>query len=298
MLWQESISDYITYLRVEKSLAKNSVEAYSEDVKKLHMFMEEQGITSPLEVEQAHIETFLAHLYDLGLGKTTQARILSGVKSFYSYLLLEDVIAKNPTELIDSPKIGRKLPDVLSPEEIDTLIAAIDLSKPEGHRNKAMLETLYSCGLRVSELVDLELSNLYFKDEFIRVIGKGNKERLVPIGSRAIKAIEFYLAIRKVQPQAKVYQNTVFLNRRGSKLTRAMVFTIVKQLAATVGLKKNISPHSFRHSFATHLITNGADLRAVQQMLGHESILTTEIYTHLDRKHLADTIVRFHPRAY
>lgn len=297
MSWDDSISDFIVHLRVEKSLSANSIEAYSEDVRKLRTHMEELGLYSPQEVEPSHIENFLAHLYDLNLGKTSQARILSGIKAFYKYLMLEDVIERSPTELIEAPKVGRKLPEVLTPEEIDRLIGAIDLSKPDGHRNKAILETLYSCGLRVSELVNLELSNLYFNDEFIRVIGKGNKERLVPIGSKAIKAIQLYLSIRTTQRINRDFENILFLNRRGNQLTRAMVFTIIKRLAKSIGLEKNISPHSFRHSFATHLISNGADLRAVQQMLGHESILTTEIYTHLDRKHLAEAIIRYHPRA-
>lgn len=297
MSWDDSISDFIVHLRVEKSLAANSIEAYSEDVKKLRVYMEELGLCSPKEVEPSHIENFLAHLYDLSLGRTSQARILSGVKAFFKYLMLEDVITKSPTELIEAPKVSRKLPEVLTPEEIDQLIAAIDLSMPEGHRNKAMLETLYSCGLRVSELVNLQLSNLYFADEFIRVIGKGNKERLVPIGSKAIKAIQLYLSVRSTQPVKREFENIVFLNRWGNQLTRAMVFTIIKRLAKAIGLKKNISPHSFRHSFATHLIINGADLRAVQQMLGHESILTTEIYTHLDRKHLSEVINQYHPRS-
>ena len=297
MSWDDSIADFIVHLRVEKSLSANSIEAYGEDVRKLRMYMEKLGLYSPEEVEPSHIENFLAHLYDLNLGKTSQARILSGIKAFFKYLMLEDVIESNPTELIEGPKTSRKLPEVLTPEEIDQLIAAIDLSRPDGHRNKAMLETLYSCGLRVSELVNLELSNLYFNDEFIRVIGKGNKERLVPIGGKAIKAIQLYLSVRTTQRINREFENIVFLNRRGNQLTRAMVFTIIKQLAKAIGLKKNISPHSFRHSFATHLISNGADLRAVQQMLGHESILTTEIYTHLDRKHLAEAIIRYHPRA-
>ena len=297
MSWDDSIADFIVHLRVEKSLSANSIEAYSEDVKKLRIYMEKLGLHSPIEVESSHIESFLANLYDHNLGKTSQARILSGVKAFYSYLMLEDMIDRSPTELIEAPKVSRKLPEVLTPEEIDRLIGVIDLSKPDGHRNKAMLETLYSCGLRVSELVSLELSNLYFDDEFIRVIGKGNKERLVPIGSKAIKAIQLYLSVRITQRVNREFENVVFLNRRGSQLTRAMVFTIIKKLAKAIGLEKNISPHSFRHSFATHLISNGADLRAVQQMLGHESILTTEIYTHLDRKHLAEAIIQYHPRA-
>lgn len=297
MSWDDSIADFIVHLRVEKSLSANTIEAYSEDVRKLRTYMEEQGLYTPEEVEPSYIENFLAHLYDENLGRTSQARILSGVKAFFKYLMLEDVIESSPTELIESPKVSRKLPEVLSPEEIDRLIAAIDLSKPDGHRNKAMLETLYSCGLRVSELVNLELSNLYFNDEFIRVIGKGNKERLVPIGSKAIKAIQLYLSVRTTQRVNRESENIVFLNRRGNQLTRAMVFTIIKRLAKAIGLEKNISPHSFRHSFATHLISNGADLRAVQQMLGHESILTTEIYTHLDRKHLTEAIIRYHPRA-
>lgn len=310
MHWEHAISDFIVHLRAEKSLSENSVEAYRDDLRKLQKFMEDQDIKTPESVQQNDIEAFLAYLYneykkksrsknaikDEPLSKTSQARILSGVKTFYKYLLLENAIDKTPTELIEGPKIGRKLPDVLSPEEIDALIAAIDLSRPDGHRNKAIVETLYSCGLRVSELVNLQISNLYLDNEFIRVIGKGDKERLVPIGGKAIKAITLYLDIRNTQRINSEFENIVFLNRWGRQLTRAMVFTIIKQLAAAIGLQKNISPHSLRHSFATHLISNGADLRAVQQMLGHESITTTEIYTHLDRKHLRETIDKYHPR--
>jgi integrase/recombinase XerD len=234
----------------------------------------------------------------MGMSAHSQARIISGIKSFYKYLLLENILNHNPTELIEAPKLGRKLPDTLSLEEINKIIEAIDLSTPEGQRNKAILETLYSCGLRVSELVNLKISNLYFNDEFIKVVGKGDKERLVPIGSVAIKQINIYKnEIRSNLAVKKEHEDVLFLNRRGSKLSRVMVFTIIKQLAFKIGLKKHISPHTFRHSFATHLIEGGADLRAVQEMLGHESITTTEIYTHLDRDYLRQAIIQFHPRS-
>lgn len=297
MQWDSLIDDFTVYLHAEKSLASNSIEAYREDIRKLSLFMQKQGIDNPTDVKEEDIELFLVHLYDLKLSKLSQARTLSGVRALFKYLLFENAIEQNPTSLIEGPKLGRKLPDVLSVEEIDQLIAAIDLSTPNGHRNKAIIETLYSCGLRVSELVGLRISDLFFNEEFIRIVGKGNKERLVPIGRQAIIAISLYLDIRSTQRVDRQFEDIVFLNRWGRQLTRAMIFTIVKRLARTIGLKKVISPHSLRHSFATHLISNGADLRAVQQMLGHESILTTEIYTHLDRKHLRKSIEKYHPRA-
>jgi integrase/recombinase XerD len=251
----------------------------------------------PESLQRTDLEEFLAQLHDMGLNKRSQSRVLSGVRGFFKYLLLEEVIDNDPTELIDSPKIGRKLPEVLSVAEIDAMELAIDLSKPDGHRNKAIIETLYSCGLRVSELVSLRLTDLFFNDGFIRVIGKGDKERLVPIGTKAINDIGIYL-LQRNQPSTRINpesRNVVFLNRWGRQLTREMVFTIIKKYAKLAGIKKNISPHTLRHSFATHLVEGGADLRAVQEMLGHESIQTTEIYTHLDKQYLRETIMMFHP---
>ncbi|MEJ5315381.1 MAG: site-specific tyrosine recombinase XerD [Tenuifilum sp.] len=296
MGWSNAIDDYINFLRLEKSLSENSIAAYRADMDKLWKFAEGKGV-EPESIRRNDLEEFLAKLHDLGLNKRSQSRILSGVRGFFKYLLLEEVIDTDPTELIDSPKIGRKLPEVLSVAEIDALEAAIDLSKPDGHRNKAIIETLYSCGLRVSELVSLRLTDLFFTDGFIRIIGKGDKERLVPIGTKAINDINAYLAQRnsidsRIDPDSR---NIVFLNRWGRKLTREMVFTIIKKYASLAGIKKNISPHTLRHSFATHLIEGGADLRAVQEMLGHESIQTTEIYTHLDNQYLRETILMFHP---
>jgi len=299
MDWKEQISDFKTFLKLEKSLSENSIEAYINDVIKLTTFMEMRNIDLPPEnIELSHLKEFIQWFNELGLSARSQARVISGIKAFYKYLLLEDVIEKDPTTLLESPKIGRKLPEVLSVKEIDLIISQIDLSKPEGQRNKAMIEVLYSCGLRVSELTGLKLSNVYFDQGFIRVIGKGNKERLVPIGSKAIHEIDFYLADRnKLTSISRDSEDILFLNRRGHKLTREMVFTIIRDLVKKSGIKKNVSPHTFRHSFATHLIDGGADLRAVQEMLGHESILTTEIYTHLDRQYLRDAIIRFHPRS-
>jgi integrase/recombinase XerD len=297
MSWSEAIADFLAYLRLEKSLGEKTLTAYGSDVEKLHRFIEGAYGIQPQQVEHRHMEQFLAHVYDLGLNDRSQARVLSGVRAFFKYLLMDDAISTNPTQQIDGPKIGRKLPEVLSVEEVENLIAAIDLSKPEGHRNKAMIEMLYSCGLRVAELVGLQLSNVYFEKGFLRVIGKGNKERLVPIGSKALKALALHLNGRGSAPVKKEFDNFVFLNRRGAKLTTVMVFLIVKDLAAKAGIAKSISPHTFRHSFATHLVEGGADLRAVQEMLGHESITTTEIYTHLDREHLKEAILLYHPRA-
>ncbi|BDX39684.1 tyrosine recombinase XerC [Tenuifilaceae bacterium CYCD] len=297
MGWSAAIDDYISFLRVEKSLSENSVSAYKTDMEKLHLFADSIGV-EPESITHDHLQNFLAYLHDLGLNKRSQSRILSGVRGFYKYLLIEEVIDNDPTELIESPKIGRKLPEFLTITEIDAMQAAIDLSKSDGHRNKAIIETLYSCGLRVSELVNLKLTELFFDDSYIRVIGKGNKERLVPIGHKAIKDINQYLQQRN-DVNSRIdeeYKNIVFLNRWGRQLTREMVFTIIKKYAKLAGITKNISPHTLRHSFATHLVEGGADLRAVQEMLGHESIQTTEIYTHLDREYLRETILKFHPR--
>ena len=300
MNWNNVMKEFTNYLQLERSLSDNSIEAYLSDLRKLHQFFEITGtIPEPDKVNHDDLTGFIEWLQEFGIRARSQSRIISGLRTFYKYLLINDAIDIDPTSLIESPKIGRKLPTVLTIEEIDLLLSAIDLSKPEGQRNKAMIETLYSCGLRVSELIDLRISNLYFDQEFIKVIGKGDKERLVPISNKAMKEIKLYLPIRNSMLDIinKQYDNILFLNRWGRKLSRVMVFTIVKQLAIAIGLKKTISPHTFRHSFASHLVEGGADLRAVQEMLGHESILTTEIYTHLDREYLRDAIIRFHPRA-
>ncbi|MBU0764639.1 MAG: site-specific tyrosine recombinase XerD [Bacteroidetes bacterium] len=299
MDWSGYIKDFESFLKLEKSLSPNSIEAYLGDIGKLVQHLEYRNIDLPPgKIELSHLENFLEWVAGLGMGARSQARLLSGVKAFFKYLLFADEIQSDPTALLEAPRIGRKLPEVLSIDEIDRLIAALDLSKPEGHRNKAMLETLYSCGLRVSELTGLRMTNLFFDQGFIRILGKGNKERLVPISGKAIKEISTYLnGYRNKLDVKKDSENIVFLNRRGRKLTRVMVFTIIKDLAKEIGLKKKISPHTFRHSFATHLIDGGADLRAVQEMLGHESITTTEIYTHLDREYLRDSIIQYHPRS-
>lgn len=299
MNWKAYIHGFKSFLQLERSLSGNSTEAYLHDVNKLIQFLEYKKYDlSPKDIDLKHLQEFLKWVTELGMSARTQARVISGIKSFYKYLLLENILNSDPTTLLEAPKLGRNLPDTLNLDDINNIIDAIDLSTPEGQRNKAMLETLYSCGLRVTELVNLRISNLYFNDEFIKVIGKGDKERLVPIGSVAVKQINIYKEqIRIHVPVKKEYEDFLFLNRRGAKLTRVMIFTIIKQLAAKIGLKKHISPHTFRHSFATHLIEGGADLRAVQEMLGHESITTTEIYTHLDREYLRSAIIQFHPRS-
>ena len=299
MLWQSYINSFKAFLQLEKSLSHNSVEAYLHDIEKLTQYLEYKQLKlTPGKIELNQLQNFLTWVNTLGMSARTQSRVISGVKAFYKYLILEDIIKVNPTELLESPKLGRKLPDTLSVEEIDRLIAAIDLSKPEGERNKAMLETLYSSGLRVSELVGLRISKLYFKEGFIKIIGKGDKERIVPIGSTAVKYINIYLeSMRNHLVAKKGSEDILFLNRRGGMLSRNMVFMIIKALAVKINLNKKISPHTFRHSFATHLIEGGADLRAVQEMLGHESITTTEIYLHLDRQYLRETIMKYHPRA-
>ena len=283
---------------MERSLAKNSIEAYNADVDKLFQYLQnEDSGKSFLKVDLNDLRDFLVYINKIGVGALTQARIISGIKTFFKYLLLEDLITSDPSELLEAPRLGRKLPITLSISEIDKIEEVIDLSKPEGTRNKAIIETLYSCGLRVSELCDLKLSNLFFNEQYIRVIGKGDKERLVPIGSSAIKYIQIYTnEIRNHLQIQKGNEDIIFLNRRGRRLTRVMIFTIVKNLVEKAGIDKVVSPHSFRHSFATHLVEGGADLRAVQEMLGHESITTTEIYTHLDREYLRDTILTYHPR--
>ena len=299
MNWKVYIQGFKSFLALEKSLSPNSIEAYLHDVEKLVQFLEYKKYNlSPKEIELSHLQDFLKWINELGMSAQSQARIISGIKGFYKYLLLENILNTDATTLLEAPKLGRKLPDTLSLEDINNIINAIDLSSPEGQRNKAMLETLYSCGLRVTELVNLKISNLYFNDEFVKVVGKGDKERLVPIGSVAIRQINIYKdEIRCHIKIKKDNEDYLFLNRRGAKLTRVMLFTIIKRLAFKIGLKKHISPHTFRHSFATHLIEGGADLRAVQEMLGHESITTTEIYTHLDRDYLRQAIIQFHPRS-
>lgn len=301
MTWASYTKQFAHYLKLERSLSQNSIEAYTHDIELLARFLElKKEEVAPPALKTKHIKEFLKYVNDLGMSAYSQARILSGIKAFYKYLLFEERITTDPTELIEGPKIGRKLPDTLSYPEIEKLFEAIDLSKPEGGRNRAILEVLYGSGLRVSELVNLQLNNIYFDIGFIRVIGKGNKERLVPVGRDAQKYLKIYIEeIRGKYPHKapqKGNESFVFLNRHGKKLTRVMVFTIIKNLAGAIGLKKTISPHTFRHSFATHLIEGGADLRAVQEMLGHESITTTEIYTHLDRDYLRQVITEFHPR--
>ena len=301
-MWEQHIKHYSNFLKLERSLSPNSVEAYVHDVELLFQFMKmKHALVAAANVTSKHLQEFLQYINELGMSAHSQARILSGIKGFYKYMLFEELLEKDPTVLIEGPKLGRKLPDTLSYIEIEKLFQAIDQSKPEGARNRAMLEVLYSSGLRVSELVELRLNNVYFDIGFLRVIGKGNKERLVPIGRDALKYIKIYVdEIRGKAPHKspqKGFESYVFLNRNGKKLTREMVFMIIKALASQIGLNKSISPHTFRHSFATHLIEGGADLRAVQEMLGHESITTTEIYTHLDRDYLRQVIQEFHPRS-
>ena len=297
MSWESTILGFKNYLTIERSLSTNSVDAYIRDVKKLADFAREKEKTE-LEIKRSDLSEFIYNISKSGVATRSQSRIISGIKAFYKYLIMEDYITMDPTELLESPKIGMKLPDTLSIKEIDRLIAAIDLSKAEGERNRAILEMLYSCGLRVTELITLKLSNVSFVEGFIKVVGKGNKERLAPIGNTSLKYLNIYInEVRNHQKIQKGHEDIIFLNRRGKQLTRVMIFTIIKKLAEKIGLKKNISPHTFRHSFATHLIQGGADLRAVQEMLGHESITTTEIYTHIDKEYLREAIITFHPRA-
>jgi integrase/recombinase XerD len=296
-MWEPYKKGFKAYLQLERSLSANSVEAYLRDIEHLTSFLEQASILkNPGDISLKDLQQFIKWVAELGLSDTSQARMISGIKTFYKYCLLEDIAVKDPTALLEAPKLKRSLPDTLSFDEIETLINAIDLSKPEGGRNKAILETLYSCGLRVTEVVNLRISQLFLDVGFIRVIGKGDKERLVPIGSSAIKYINIYKNnIRVHIPPQKGNEDILFLNRRGGKLSRVMIFYIIKELAAKAGIKKTISPHTFRHSFATHLVEGGADLRAVQEMLGHASITTTEIYTHLDRAFLRKTLEQFHP---
>lgn len=296
MSWVRYIKDFVSFLKIEKGLAENSIFAYQNDVEKLKDFAESKGLDVK-QIKLHHLNDFVKELYDLGLSARTQSRILSGIKQFFRFMLMEGDIDEDPAELLEMPKIGKKLPEVLTIEEVDALLAAVDLSKSEGHRNKAIVETLYSCGLRVSELVNLRYEDIFFDEGFIRVIGKGNKQRLVPVSPSVAKEIGLYeVATRNHMKIQAGNESFVFLNRRGAKLTRVMIFTIIKNLAEVAGIRKNISPHTFRHSFATHLLEGGANLRAIQEMLGHESITTTEIYTHLDQRYLKEAIISFHPR--
>jgi len=299
MNWNSYIKGFENHLKLEKGLSRNSIEAYIRDANMLYEYLAlNEKVVAPERLDINDLQKFIHYVNEIGMSAFSQARIISGIRAFYKYLLLEGTIHDNPASLLDTPKTGRKLPDVLSLEEIEKLIEAIDLSKAEGTRNKAMIEILYGCGLRVSELVELKCSNLFLEIGIIKVLGKGNKERLVPIGNSAIKYLNIFLKeVRALQTIQKGFEDHVFLNRRGKHLTRVMVFTIIKNLAQTAGIKKKISPHTFRHSFATHLVERGADLRAVQEMLGHASITTTEIYTHLDRSYLKRVILEHHPRA-
>ncbi len=297
MNWKQAVKDYQHYLRIERGLSQNSITSYSRDLKKLYEFIAANDLDdTPISITKGTVQQFIYEIAKI-LNARSQARIISGLKSFFNYLVFEDYRKDNPMDLIAAPKIGRKLPDTISKEEIDALVNAIDLSKPEGERNRAMLETLYGCGLRVSELINLQISDLYFEEDFIKVTGKGDKQRFVPISQINKKYITIYKNQLRVHlPIQKGFEDILFLNRRGKQLSRAMIFTIVKQLAEKIDLQKNISPHTFRHSFATHLLENGADLRAIQQMLGHESITTTEVYVHVERTYLAQVINQFHPR--
>lgn len=293
------ISAFKAYLKLERSLSGNSIAAYINDVQKLSQYFESvDQAPSVKEITSADLKKFISWINELGMLPSTQARVISGLKSFFSFLMLEQIIVEDPSALLETPRLGKKLPDVLNIEEINGLIDAIDASKPEGMRNKAIIELLYGCGLRVSELTNIRISNIFADSEFVKIVGKGNKERIIPIGATALKYIKIYLESSRVHiPVKKGYEDYIFLNRRGTGLSRISVFTIIKDLALASGLKKSISPHTFRHSFATHLIEGGADLRAVQEMLGHSSITTTEIYTHLDRDYLRGVITGFHPRS-
>ena len=297
MHWTDALHDYKHFLKIERGLANNSILSYCNDVKKLIKYLDENGVKiSPVNIGDEEIQQFI---YDSSkiINARSQARLISGLRNFFDFLIFEDYRQSNPTELIESPKIGRKLPDTLSEKEIEQIVDQIDLSKPEGERNKGMLEILYSCGLRVTELLNLKISDLYFDEGFIKVIGKGNKERFVPINLYTIKIVNIYLEqVRSTMKIEKGFEDVIFLNRRGKQLTRNMVFLILKDLVEKAGIRKKVSPHTFRHSFATHLLENGADLRAIQQMLGHESITTTEIYTHLDNSYLKAVVEKFHPR--
>ncbi|MGE5357091.1 MAG: site-specific tyrosine recombinase XerD [Deltaproteobacteria bacterium] len=298
MDWKSAINGFDSYMMLERSLSHNTIEAYTRDISRLAEFCSIfSPDLSPLKIKLQDLRSFAAWINELGISHRSQARIISGIRAFYKYLIMEDVINDDPSELLEAPKLGRKIPDVLSLEEIESMISVIDLSHEQGHRNKAIIETLYACGVRVSELTGMKLSDYYPDIGFVRVIGKNNKERIIPIGNDAIKSIELY--IRTSRNQIKIQKGNedyIFLNRRGKKLTRIMIFHIIKDLAKDAGIRKNVSPHIFRHSFATHLVEGGADLRVIQEMLGHESILTTEIYTHLDTNYLKEAILKYHPR--
>ncbi len=300
MDWSPYLKGYRNFLKLEKGLSQNTIAAYLKDLRQLVSYLEMNGLTiSPLDVKYDHLKSFAAWAGELGMSLRSQSRLISGTRSFFKYLLIDEQITVNPAELLEAPQPVRKLPVVLNIKEIDKIIENIDLSKPEGHRNRAIIETLYSCGLRVSELVNLKITDLHFSQGFISVKGKGNKERLVPVSERAIRDMENYFAQgRNHHVPSRGNENIVFLNKRGQKISRVGVFNIIKELAVKAQVRKNISPHTFRHSFATHLVEGGADLRAVQEMLGHESILTTEIYTHLSSDYLRDTIIMFHPRSH
>jgi len=296
--WTSGINGFKHYLQLERAMSENSVDAYTRDIGKFHQYLQLQNLAlNPTEIEEEHLLAFIVWLSELGLGTTSQARIRSGVKAFYRYLMLEDIIDYDPTELIESPQLTKKIPSVLSIDEVQAVLDSVDLSTDHGTRNRAILEVLYACGLRVTELTELRISNLYKDIGFIKVLGKGNKERLVPIGEEALKHIQFYMDsvrrhLSRINPED---ENILFLNRRGKRLSRVMIFMIVKDAVKAAGIEKNVSPHTFRHSFATHLVEGGADLKAVQDMLGHESITTTEIYTHLDNAYLRETILMYHP---
>jgi integrase/recombinase XerD len=296
--WKSSINGFMHYLQLERAMSPNSIDAYIRDISKFHRYLQIRELElNPAEIEENHLMDFIVWLNELGLGPKSQARIRSGVKAYYRYLLLEDMIEHDPSELIESPKLARKIPEVLSINEIQSILDSVDLSTDHGTRNRALLEVLYACGLRVSELTHLKISNMYADIGFIKVLGKGDKERLVPIGEEALKHIQFYMdGVRRHLPKIQpLNEDFIFLNRRGRKLSRVMIFMIVKDAAKDAGIEKNVSPHTFRHSFATHLVEGGADLKAVQDMLGHESITTTEIYTHLDNAYLRNTILAHHP---
>ena len=298
MDWSSAIMGFESYMLLERSLSPNTIEAYIRDISRLseYSIKSEQGI-SPDKIQLNHLRNFVIGLNEIGISERSQARIISGIRAFYLYLIMEDIIIDDPSELLEAPKLGRKIPEVLSLNEIDKIIAAIDLSKEQGHRNKAIIETLYACGVRVSELINMKLSEFYPDIGFVKVTGKNNKERIIPIGNEAIKSIELNIKFdRKNLNIAKGNEDFIFLNRRGKKLTRVMIFHIIKELSELSGIRKNVSPHIFRHSFATHLLEGGADLRVIQEMLGHESILTTEIYTHMDTNYLKEAIMKFHPR--
>jgi len=297
MKWQQAINDYKNFLLLERGLASNSISAYVHDIKKLLLYLEKNKMAfTPITINNSILKEFI-YSVSKEINPRSQARLISGLKSFFDYLIFEDYRKTNPLEHIETPKIGRKLPDTISTEEIDLLIEQIDLSHPQGERNRTLIEMLYSCGLRVSELVNLQLSDLFFEEGFVRVIGKGNKQRFIPVNEQIIKYVNLYITHNRklIEPQ-KGFEDILFLNRRGKKLTRNMIFTIIKNLTIKSGIDKKVSPHTFRHSFATHLLENGADLHAIQQMLGHESITTTEIYVHVDRSYLKQVIDKFHPR--